>query len=83
MKPVISIPILTVALVTVSAALSSAVACIPPAGGCCTETENGKGYTCKVTICSIGGHLDRKEHCYHKVPGAGLSVQPHRPIPHQ
>lgn len=85
MKPVASIPALAMALIIGPAVLSTpAAACIPPAGGCCTgspfaRTQNGTAYTCKVTACSTGGHIDRRERCYIAAPRGLPPIAPQRP----
>ena len=81
MTPLLSLPILTAALLALSAAMTEAVACTPPPGGCCTgapfnKTQNGIQYTCKITSCLTGPRLESKESCFPKVPGAGLPVLP-------
>jgi hypothetical protein len=72
MKPMISIPILAVALVTVSAASTPASACAPKPGQCCSGemfSENGK--TCRITSCAGEGKfftVDTKKQCWFSVP---------------
>lgn len=89
MAPLLSLPILTVALLALSAAMTEAVACTPAPGTCCTgaafnKTQNGIQYTCKITSCLTGPRLESKESCLPKVPGAGLPVpNPSATIPGQ
>jgi hypothetical protein len=64
MKSLILIPVLALAILTLSAALSPAVACVPSPGGCCesepfAKTKNGIAYTCRLSTCLIGVRLDR------------------------
>lgn len=89
MTPLLSIPILTMALVALSSAVDTAVACTPPPGGCCTgaafaRTTNGIQYSCTVTSCLTGPRLESKERCFPKVPGGGLPVpSPSATVPGQ
>jgi hypothetical protein len=58
MKTLMLIPTLAVALVTASASLSAALACVPGPGQCCTGdpfVENGR--FCRVTNCRGSGQF--------------------------
>ena len=85
MKPMISIPILAVALVTASASLSAALACVPGGPGqCCTGdqfVENGR--FCRITHCLGQGQfatLTTKKNCVFTTKPI-RSIQVPRPSP--
>ena len=85
MNSLISIPILAVALVTVSASFSAALACVPPGPGqCCTGAqfvENGR--FCRITHCLGQGQfatLSTSKNCVFTTKPI-RSIQVPRPSP--
>jgi len=61
MKPMMLIPILAVALVTVSATFTAALACVPPGPGqCCAGAQFAEnGQFCRVIHCLGQGQFAR------------------------
>jgi hypothetical protein len=85
MNSIISIPLLAVALVTVSASFSAALACVPPGPGqCCTGAPFAEhGRICRITRCMGNGQfapVSTERNCvFTTKPIRGLPVP--RPVP--